>query len=85
VGYTFFDVAQCHASSKAATSIVKFLTTHHTGSAAQTVQTNNGLVSVANTSAAPWITTVENNILANGSGWITDIENHTACAGLEAR
>lgn len=85
VGYTFFDFAQCYANHKAATSIVTFLTTHFTNSTAQTTQTNNGFVPVPNTSAAPWITTIENNILANNSTWNVDIEDPTACADLLGR
>ncbi len=85
VGYTYFNFVQCYANPKVARSIVKFLTTHYSAGTAQTTQTNNGFVPVANTSAAPWITTIANNILANSSAWNIDIEDPLPCAGLAGR
>jgi len=86
VGYTFFDFAQCYTNPKIGSAILTFLKTHYVSTATQTTQMNNGFVPVPNApSTAQWRTAIAHDILANDSGWNTNIQNPTVCAGLLGR
>ena len=65
--------------------MIAFLTDHYLAATFKTIQKNNGLVSVTNTSAAKFLTPVKDDILANKHGWNTNIGNATACAGKAGR
>jgi phosphate transport system substrate-binding protein len=86
VGYTYLDFAQCYANAKIAASILAFLKTHYGNTAVETTQMNNGFVPVPNApSTAQWRTAIAHDILANDSGWNTNIQNPTACAEMLGR
>ncbi len=86
MGYTFFDFAQCYTNPKIGSAILTFLKTHYVSTATQTTQINNGFVPVPNApSTAQWRMAIAHDILANDSGWNTNIQNPTVCAGLLGR
>jgi hypothetical protein len=85
VTYSIIDMPQCYANSQITTGMIAFLTDHYLAATFKTIQKNNGLVSVTNTSAAKFLTPVKDDILANKHGWNTNIGNATACAGKAGR
>jgi ABC-type phosphate transport system substrate-binding protein len=85
VGYTTLDLAQCYFDPAIFAAIKAYLTDHYEKSTYSTIQTENGLVSVADSGAAKFLATIKKNILANKNNWNTNIGNSTACAGLAGR
>jgi ABC-type phosphate transport system substrate-binding protein len=90
VGYGTFDFAQCYASPAIEAGIIAFLTDHYKSATYYKIQANNGLVSVTNTSAAKFLTTIYDHILQNtgtkkNPAWNINIGNTTACAGKAGR
>jgi hypothetical protein len=85
VTYTIIDLPQCYANPQITAGMIAFLTDHYTNATFKTIQHDNGLVSVTNTSAAKFLAPIKADILANKNGWNTDIGNATACAGKAGR
>ena len=85
VGYTTFDFAQCYASTSVATAVGTFLADHYKVGKFTIYQKDNGFVTLSQSHASKFLTTIEANILANKNGWNTDIEDATACSGLAGR
>jgi ABC-type phosphate transport system substrate-binding protein len=85
VGYTTLDLAQCYADPAILKAIKAWLTVHYEKGTYTTIQTENGLVSVANSGAAKFLTVIKKNILANKNHWNTDIGDTTNCALVTGR
>ena len=90
VGYGTLDFAQCYGTKPIQTGIVQYLKDHYKNASYKTIQTNNGIVAIANTPVAKFLTTVEDHIIANVSSgsspaWNINIGNATACAGKVGR
>jgi len=90
VGYGTLEVAECYANSTIEAGVIAYLTDHYKSATYKKIQKNNGFVSVANTGAAKFVTTIYNHILANtgnkkNPAWNINIGNATACAGLPGR
>jgi ABC-type phosphate transport system substrate-binding protein len=86
VGYTTFDFAQCYSDETVTKSLLAFLKDHYAAAGSYaTDQKLNGFVPVANSGAAKFLTTIKASILANKSGWNTDIGDTTACQGVSGR
>lgn len=85
VGYGTFLLPQCYASRTIDAGVLAFLKDHYTVTAYKTIQTNDGLVSIANSGAAKFLAAIQKNILANKNKWGTDIDDKTACTGLAGR
>ncbi len=85
VGYTTFDLAQCYSNTKIEAGLIAFLKLHYTSATYTGIQTNNGLVQIANAGATKFLAAVQKNILANTNKWGTDIGDKTACAKVAGR
>jgi len=85
VTYSIIDLPQCYADPQITAGMIAFLTDHYTSRTFKTIQHDNGLVSVTNTSAAKFLAPIKDDILANKNGWNTNIGNATACAGKAGR
>jgi hypothetical protein len=85
VGYGTLDLPQCYSNATISKNIIAFLKDHYANASYKTIQSNNGLVSVANSGAATFVATIQKNIEANKNGWGTDIGDKTACAGKAGR
>ena len=88
VGYSTFDFAQCYADPTVAAGIIAFMQDHYTVSQYLTIEANNGLVPIANSGAAKFLTVVRQHILSNKNtnpAWNVDIQDKTACKGLAGR
>ena len=85
VTYSTIDIPQCYANPQITAGMIAFLLDHYNNASFKTIQSNNGLVAVTNTSAAKFVLPIRQNILANKNGWNTDIGDATACAGKAGR
>jgi hypothetical protein len=86
VGYGGLEFAQCYGDKTIGTAIIGFLAAHYKNASYFTVQDNNGYVSIVNSGAAKFLTTIQDHILSNKKGgWNEDIDDATACAGLQGR
>ena len=85
IGYGTFDLAQCYSDPVIAKAWLAYLKLHYTNASYITIQSNNGLVKIANSGAAKFLAAVQKNILANANKWGTDIADKTACKGLAGR
>ena len=86
VGYAAVELAQCYADKTIGKAIIAFLNDHYTNTSYLSIQSNNGYVSVANSGAAKFLTTIRTHILSNKKpAWNQDIDDATACAGLPGR
>jgi ABC-type phosphate transport system substrate-binding protein len=86
VGYTTFDFAQCYNNTTVLAGVKAFLKDHYGNKATfYPIQNRNGFVTVANSGAARFVKTIDQNILANAHGWNTDIGDATACTGKHGR
>jgi hypothetical protein len=89
VGYGTLDLPQCYSDPTIAAGVIAFLNDHYGSAAYKKIQKNNGLVSVANTHGAAFVTAIKDHILSNkGSGktaWNIDIQDANACKGLAGR
>jgi len=83
--YSNIFVAQCYTIAATATGLVKFLDLHFANAAYGKIQTDNGLVRIANSAANKFEAAVNKNLLANGNGWNVNIGNATACKGYTGR
>jgi hypothetical protein len=85
VTYTTIELAQCYANATLEAGVLAFLKDHYNVAAFKKIQKNNGLVSVVNSGAANFLSTIRDNILANTNGWNTDIGDVAACNGKVGR
>jgi ABC-type phosphate transport system substrate-binding protein len=85
VGYTTFDLAQCYANASVGKAIIQFLKDHYQNTSFESIENNNGFVTLLQSNASKFLTTINQNILANTNGWNDNIDNATACAGLAGR
>jgi phosphate transport system substrate-binding protein len=85
IGYSALDLPQCYANATISAGVKGFLLHHYDSAAYKQIQTNNGLVPVANAVSTRFLKAIRQNILANANGWNTDIGNATACAGKPGR
>jgi hypothetical protein len=86
VGYGGLEFAQCYADQTIGTAIKGFLAAHYKNASYVMVQDNNGYVTIVNSGAAKFLTTVQDHILSNKKGaWNEDIDDATACKGLVGR
>jgi hypothetical protein len=85
VGYSILELPQCYASTTVQTGMIRFLKDHYRNSSYKSIQSNNGLVSVADSGASKFLAAINKNILANVNHWNTDIGDRTACAGKVGR
>jgi phosphate transport system substrate-binding protein len=85
VGYSTLDLAQCYADPNILAAVKAWLTDHYENSTYLTIQANNGEVSVANSAASKFLSTLEKAILTDKEKWGVDLGDKTACAGLAGR
>jgi ABC-type phosphate transport system substrate-binding protein len=85
VGYGTFDLAQCYSNKAISTGLVAYLKLHYTNATYTAIQTNNGLVQIANAGASKFLAAVQKNILANSNKWATDLGDKSVCAKLTGR
>jgi hypothetical protein len=85
VGYSILELPQCYASTTVRKGMIGFLKDHYGNTSYKTIQSNNGLVSVADSGASKFLATIKLNILNNSNNWDTNIGNSTACAGKMGR
>jgi ABC-type phosphate transport system substrate-binding protein len=84
VGYTSLEISTCYANKTAGTDLINFLKAEATGPYV-TIIKDNGEAPLANTSAAPFGTAVNNDFLSNTSGYNINIDNATTCASYAGR
>jgi phosphate transport system substrate-binding protein len=85
VSYSTIEMPQCYNKKAVTSGVTGFLKDHYGTAAYTKIQTNNGLVPVANSGAARFLAAIRKNIIANANGWNTNIGNATACAGKVGR
>jgi ABC-type phosphate transport system substrate-binding protein len=85
VGYTTFDFAQCYKTKAIDTAIALFLKQHYQNASYAKIEGANGYVTLRASNASKFLTTINQNILANANGWNTNFQNATACARLPGR
>ncbi|MEJ0048959.1 MAG: substrate-binding domain-containing protein [Rhodospirillales bacterium] len=85
VSYSVLELPQCYASIIVRKGVIGFLKDHFNDATYKTVQSNNGLVPVANSGAAKFLAAIKKNIVANANKWNTNIGNGTVCAGKAGR
>jgi ABC-type phosphate transport system substrate-binding protein len=84
VGYTVWILSSCYADKTAGTDINSFLKKHFATKSYQTIIENNGFSPLGNTSAAPYVTSINNDFLSNKSGYNLNIDG-TQCSAYAGR
>jgi hypothetical protein len=85
VSYSILELPQCYASATVTKGMLGFLRNHYSNTGYTKIQSNNGLVSVADSGAVKFLAAIKDNILNNKNTWNTNIGNPTACAGKVGR
>ncbi len=89
VGYSTLDFAQCYATPAIGTALLAFLNDHYKSASYLAIQKNNGLVAVANSGAAKYLTAITKYIFPqsgkNAVDYGTEIGSKSACKGLAGR
>jgi hypothetical protein len=85
IAYGSFELPQCFSDPLISKAWLAYLKLHYTNSSYTKIQSNNGLVRIANSGASKFLAAVQKNIIANANKWGTDIGDKTACTGLAGR
>jgi ABC-type phosphate transport system substrate-binding protein len=89
VGYSTLDFAQCYANPAIGTALLAFLNDHYKTASYIAIQKNNGLVSIANSGAAKYLTAITKYIFPQSGksavDYGTEIGSKSACKGLAGR
>jgi hypothetical protein len=85
IAYGTFELAQCYSDPLITKAWLAYLKLHYTNATYEAIQSNNGLVKIANSGASKFLAAVQKNILANNNKWDTDIGDKTNCAKVKGR